>query len=43
MAAVKITLMKMHVNINVVLGQNFQHENLSYESFITQKFPNLYV
>ena len=32
------------INVNVVRGhsyENFQHENLSYESFLTRKFPDL--
>ena len=33
------------INVNVVRGHSyeiFQHKNLSYESFITQKFPDLW-
>ena len=44
MMATKINLMKISVRYaNVVRGhtyENFLHENLSYESFFTQKFPD---
>ena len=44
MAATKINLTKkcMHtINVNMVRGhsyKNFQHDNLSYKSFLTRKF-----
>ena len=38
MAATKINLMRT-INVNVVRGQSY--ENVSYKSFLTQKFPDL--
>ena len=46
MAARKINLTKLlhTINTNAVRGhsyENFLHDNLSYESFFAQKFPDL--
>ena len=46
MAAMKIILTKLAyiINANAVRGcsyENFLHKNLSYESFLTRKFPDL--
>lgn len=39
----KISLTNMHVHYFIVIIpiKNIQHENLSYKSFITRKFPDL--
>ena len=47
MAATKINLYEKRmrtINVNVVRDhsyENFQHKSLSYESFLTRKFPDL--
>ena len=47
MAATKINLMKISaytISANAVRGRSYKiflHENLLYESFFTQKFPDL--